>query len=272
MPEGPEIRLSTDALAAVLSNKTVLKLSFGQPHLRNAGKDFKGKLVRGVEPRGKAVLTHFEHGISIYSHNQLYGEWAVFERGTEPTTHKLRRIIIDTADHRAVLYSASDIQVLPTTQVLSHPYVAKLGVELLDPKTTLGEVLAQINHPRWQNKLLAQILLDQAFLAGIGNYLRSEILFEARLHPESKIVQLNLLQRKRLAKAALVITRRAYNAAGVTNSLAQAKKLKKTGMPYAQYRHHVFDRPLAPCWTCGHTVERIMLAGRQLYWCQSCQG
>lgn len=272
MPEGPEIRLSTDALAKVLSDKVVLKLSFEQPHLRAAAKSFKGKRVLGVEPRGKAVLTHFEHSVSIYSHNQLYGQWAIFAQGAEPASHKLRRIVIDTAMHRAVLYSASDIEVLATANVAHHPYIFKLGVELLDPHTTVLDVLAQINLPRWQNKLLAQILLDQAFLAGIGNYLRSEILYEARLHPELKIRQLSDSQKKRLATAALAITRRAYRAGGITNQLARAKKLQKAGVAFAQYRHHVFDRPLAPCWTCSTTVQRIMLAGRQLYWCPSCQG
>jgi endonuclease VIII len=271
MPEGPEIRLATDALAKVLRGKKVLKLSFGQPHLKRQQRIFADQVIVAVEPRGKAVLTQFMHGKTIYSHNQLYGEWAIFERGGEPATHKQRRIVIDTAAHRAVLYSASDIEVLDTAAVNDHPYIAKLGIELLDPATTLADVIRQINLAKWQRKSLAQLLLDQAFLAGVGNYLRSEILFKAGIDPHVRLMALSSTQKKRLASAALSITRQAYRKAGVTNDWTRAKSLQAQGIGYAAYRHHAFDRGGQPCWTCVQPIARTVLQGRQLYWCQKCQ-
>jgi endonuclease VIII len=271
MPEGPEIRRATDELAKVLNDRTVLKIAFGQPHLRGQQRPFSGKKITGVEPRGKAILTHFAHGKTIYSHNQLYGEWAIFETGCEPETHKQRRIVIDTEGHRAVLYSASDIEVLDTGAVNAHPYIAKLGIELLDPKVRLAQVLAQLNLSKWQKKSLSQILLDQAFLAGVGNYLRSEILFVASINPHRRLTDLLANQKKQLAKAALDVTRQAYRSAGVTNNLLRAKKLKAQGLAFAAYRHHVFDRDGLPCWTCDGPIEKTVLQGRQLYWCPCCQ-
>jgi endonuclease VIII len=271
MPEGPEIRRATDAIAKVLQGERVRKLAFGQAHLLPSQKQFTNVRVLGVEPRGKAVLTHFANGKTIYSHNQLYGEWAIFEKNAEPDTHKQRRIVLDTDQHRIVLYSASDIEVLDSGKVATHPYIAKLGVELLDPSVGLREVVACLNALRWQKKLLAQILLDQAFLAGVGNYLRSEILFVAKLHPWARLIDLNEAQRKSLAKAAITVTRQAYRHAGITNNISSAKRLKATGIPFSSYRHFVFDRAGQSCWVCHTEVVRDEVAGRQLHWCANCQ-
>jgi endonuclease VIII len=271
MPEGPEIRRATDAIAKVLQGKRVRRLAFGQPHLGPWQKRFTNVLVLGVEPRGKAVLTHCDNNKTIYSHNQLYGEWAIFDKGSEPPSHKQRRIVLDTDEHRIVLYSASDIEVLDSGQVGEHPYIAKLGVELLDPSTTLADVVACFNEARWQKKLLAQILLDQGFLAGVGNYLRSEILFVAKLYPWVRLIELDLAQKKRLARAAIAVTRQAYRHAGITNNVASAKLLKATGVPFSSYRHFVFDRAGQSCWVCHTEVVRDEVAGRQLHWCPNCQ-
>jgi endonuclease VIII len=271
MPEGPEIRRATDAIAKVLQGKLVRKLQFGQAHLLHWNKQFTDVRVLGVEPRGKAVLTHFANKKTIYSHNQLYGEWAIFNKNAEPVTQKQRRIVVDTDEHRIVLYSASDIEVLDSKQVSTHAYIAKLGVELLDPNIGQKDVIACLNAPKWQKKLLAQILLDQAFLAGVGNYLRSEILFVAKLHPWVRLTDLNDAQRKRLAKAAVSVTRQAYRHAGITNSLESAKLLKKAGIPFSSYRHFVFDRAGQLCWVCDTEVVRNEVAGRQLHWCANCQ-
>jgi endonuclease VIII len=271
MPEGPEIRRATDAIAKVLQGKPVRKLAFGQAHLLHWHTKFTNVRVLGVEPRGKAVLTHFANKKTIYSHNQLYGEWAIFGKDAEPVTHKQRRIVLDTDEHRIVLYSASDIEVLDSGQVSKHPYIAKLGVELLDPSIRLKDVIGCLNAAKWQKKLLAQILLDQAFLAGVGNYLRSEILFVAKLHPWVRLTDLDIAQRKHLAKAAITVTRQAYRHAGITNDLKSAKLLKATGVPYASYRHFVFDRAGQSCWVCHTEVVRDEVAGRQLHWCPNCQ-
>jgi endonuclease VIII len=271
MPEGPEIWRATDAIAKVLKGRAVRKLEFGQPHLVAWQSRFINVQVLAVEPRGKAVLTHFENSQTIYSHNQLYGEWAIFERGAEPLSHKQRRIVLDTDEYRVVLYSASDIEVLETAQVALHPYIAKLGVELLDPTVTLKNVIDCLNSERWQNRLLAQILLDQAFLAGVGNYLRSEILYVAKLHPLVRLKELTSEQKKQLAKAALSVTRQAYRTAGVTNKPALAKSLKASGVSFDVYRHYVFDREGQYCWICEGGVIREEIAGRQLHWCPNCQ-
>ena len=271
MPEGPEIKRSADELAAVLNGKRAWLVEFAFPHLLPHASRMRGEIVTGIEPRGKAMLTHFNHGVTIYSHNQLYGQWRVLKRDQAPQPGLQIRMAIHTDDAVAILYSASDISVWSSAKIDEHPYIAKLGVELLGAATTLADVLQQINDVRFARKSLAALLLDQAFLAGIGNYLRSEILFVARINPAARIAELDAAERLRLAEAALDLTRQSYRTRGITNDLTIAHKLKKQGVSYGRYRHWVFDRDDEKCHVCAGVIARIDVSGRGLYWCEHCQ-
>ena len=273
MPEGPEIRRAADKLKRVLQGQLAVSVQFAMdrfPELQASGKRLSGRTIETIEPRGKAMLTRFAGGLTIYSHNQLYGEWVVY-RGNVPPSHLQSRLAIRTATHSAILYSASEIEVLKTAEVHRHSYIARLGVELLDPAVTAADVLAQVAAPRFARRNLAGLLLDQGFLAGIGNYLRSDILFAARLHPAVRPTDLSPAQLQTLARVAFRMTRQSYRTRGITNDQAVAKRLKAQGQTYGQYRHWVFDRAGAPCHVCGHTITRIDIGGRGLYLCENCQ-
>lgn len=272
MPEGPEIRRAADQVAAAIAGRPAERVWFGLPALRRHGKTLSGQKVTRVEPRGKALLTHFEGGLSIYSHNQLYGRWQVVKPGKLPRTSRSLRLAIENGHRWALLYSASDIEVLPTAQVYAHPYIARLGVELLDESIRLADVQRQVDDPRFARKSLAALLLDQGFLAGIGNYLRSEILYVAGLRSESKLGDLKPADRRRLASAALELTRQSYRTRGITNDLERAAGLKAEGLSFGRYRHHVFDREGEPCWACGKKIARHVVAGRAIFECGDCQG
>ena len=271
MPEGPEIKRSADELCAALLGKRAWLVEFAFPHLAEHTAAMCSQVISGVEPRGKALLTHFGHGQTIYSHNQLYGQWRILSRGQAPQSGLQVRLVIHTDDSVAVLYSASDISVWPTERVAHHPYIARLGVELLAESTRFADVFAQINDPRFARKSLAALLLDQGFLAGIGNYLRSDILFVARIHPHARLIDLKAAQRRKLATAAFELTHQSYKTRGITNDLTIASKLKKQGLSFGCYRHWVFDRDHENCHVCGGAIERIDVSGRGLYWCAHCQ-
>lgn len=271
MPEGPEIKRAADALARAISKHRALLVEFAFPHLARRASELTGSVVMAIEPRGKAMLTHFDNGLSIYSHNQLYGQWRVHAHGQAPDPRLQVRLAIHTAERVAVLYSASEIAIWPRAALPSHPYIARLGVELLSDSTKLDDVLTQIDDVRFARKSLAALLLDQGFLAGIGNYLRSEILFVARIHPAARITDLSMLQRRKLANAALDLTCQSYRTDGITNDESLARKLKARGWSYGRYRHWVFDRAGEACHVCAHMIERIDAGGRGLYWCPHCQ-
>ena len=186
MPEGPEIRRAADRIAHVLTGRKLEDVWFGLPRLVRFSDELCGCCVQGVDTYGKALLIRFDLGLSLYAHNQLYGVWHVRERGQWPKTRRSLRIALHTASHSALLFSATDISLLTPEEELFHPYLSRLGPDVLDPVLTWRDVSRRLNQPRFHNRALGSLYLDQGFLAGIGNYLRSEILFAAGLHPSCK--------------------------------------------------------------------------------------
>jgi len=272
LPEGPEIRRAADQVSRAIAGRRAEAVRFGLPALRRHGRSLSGRRVEAVESRGKALLIHFDHGRSLYTHNQLYGRWYVVKPGKPPKTGRELRLAIETRERWALLYSASDIELWRRELLATHPYLARLGVELLDPKIGLPDVLVQVEQARFARRGLGALLLDQGFLAGIGNYLRSEILYVAGLRADQKLADLDAPARHRLADAALALTRQSYRTQGITNDLERAARLKAGGTTFARYRHHVFDREGEPCWTCGTPIVRLVAAGRGVFECPRCQG
>ena len=100
MPEGPEIRRAADALAAAVIDQPLTDVGFAFPQLKHYRDRLIGERIIAIEPRGKALLTHFSNGLTLYSHNQLYGVWKVVNAGETPETKRdlrVRRLIRNIA-------------------------------------------------------------------------------------------------------------------------------------------------------------------------------
>ncbi|MDY1036379.1 endonuclease VIII [Lelliottia sp. CFBP8978] len=262
MPEGPEIRRAADSLEAAIKGKPLTDAWFAFPQLKPYEWQLIGQSVTHIETRGKALLTHFSHNLTLYSHNQLYGVWRVINVGEEPQTNRVLRVRLQTADKAILLYSASDIEMLTPEQLLTHPFLQRVGPDVLDLHLTAEEVKARLLSPSFRNRQFSGLLLDQAFLAGLGNYLRVEILWEVGLAGQRKASQLNEMQLEVLSHALLDIPRLSYNTRGVVDDK------KHHG---ALFRFKVFHRQGKPCERCGGIIERTMLSSRPFYWCPGCQ-
>ena len=271
MPEGPEVRREADRIQAAIVNKPLVRVEFGLPRLQRWHAAIEGSRVLAVATRGKALLTHFDNGYSMYSHNQLYGKWVVARAGKLPETGRSLRVGLHTASHSAVLYSASEIEVMDTQELGQHPFLRKLGPDVLDCDLTWRDVSARLRDPTFAGRSLASLYLDQGFLAGIGNYMRSEILHDAALQPSSRPKDLTLAQIGALARATLTISWRAYEQAGVTNKPGRVRSLKRLGYKRRDYRFSVFDRDGLPCYRCGESVQRSEVSSRRIYFCPQCQ-
>ncbi len=136
MPEGPEIRRAADNLEAAIKGKPLTDVWFAFPQLKSYQSRLIGQHVTHVETRGKALLTHFSNDLTLYSHNQLYGVWRVVDTGEEPQTTRVLRVKLQTADKTILLYSASDIEMLTPEQLTTHPFLQRVGPDVLDPNLT----------------------------------------------------------------------------------------------------------------------------------------
>lgn len=271
MPEGPEIKLAADRIAKAIVDQPIQGIFFAFDHLKSYETALAQARVVSVKPRGKALLTRFSNQLSIYSHNQLYGVWYVRKREDYPETQRQLRLAIHTPKKSALLYSASDICVLNDDEVAAHPFLRRLGPDVLDDRVTVEEVRDRLLDKRFARRSFPTLLLDQQFLCGLGNYLRSEILFVAGVDPLARPIDCSSDQIQRLAEAAIALPRQSYTTRGITNDLAIAQSLKAQGLPRRLYRHWVFGRQGQACYRCGTTIVKDIAGGRRVYFCPHCQ-
>ncbi len=267
MPEGPEIWRAADTIRNAIEGKEVKSISFAFKELKAYESELKGSIVKQVKPYGKAIVCSFEGGKSLYSHNQLYGKWIIQKAGEYPETNRKLRVDIQTGDQAALLYSASDIEVIPTDAVTEHSYIRKLGPDVVDPETTYDEVLAQFRSTVFRNRKLSSLLLDQGFLSGIGNYLRSEILFCAKVMPDRKPSECSGEELSLLAEYSIELARRSYETKGITTSPDLVEALKREGASRRQYRHYAYGRDGKRCYRCGEIIKVMESGGRKIFYC-----
>ena len=271
MPEGPEIRRLRDRLADAIQGEIAQRIEFHLPALSRWNGRLDGCCITRIESRGKALLTHLDSGHSLYSHNQLYGRWFIVPPGESPETNRQLRLAIHTRRNRALLYSASDIEVWPTERLREHPFLQRLGPDVLEENTTIQTIMQRLREKPWWRRRLGGFLTDQSFVAGLGNYLRCEILFVAGLHPAQRPCDLDEEQLGILANAILELPRQSYATGGITNDLTRAEELRSSGASFEEYRFHLFRRAGLPCYRCGTPIRFEKRSGQGCYYCPGCQ-
>lgn len=114
---------------------------------------------------------------------------------------------------------------------------------------------------------LADLLLDQTFVAGIGNKYKSEILFLQKLWPFKPANSLSLSKQQRLLKSIRAVLKAGYLNAGRTRPQQEGEPSNKW-----DFIHWVFRRAGRPCWICGTEIVMDMKSSsRVTFWCSRCQ-
>jgi len=271
MPEGPEIRRAADKVSDAIAGKTALEVTFGLEPLKRFEPVLSGRFVIRVSTRGKAMLIAFDNGLTLFSHNQLYGRWYTVPAYRYPESKRQLRLAIHNRDMSALLYSASEIQVLDAVQLEQHPFLARLGPDVLAPETSPDEVLQRLTAKPFVNRRLGLLLTDQSFVAGLGNYLRCEVLFLAGLDPQLKPRACSPEQLAALARAIIALPRQSYATGGITNEQSRAEFLMKNGASFERARFNLFRREGLPCYQCATLIEKRTNSGQPCYFCPRCQ-
>ena len=271
MPEGPEIKRAAELVAAAIEGRVAEEVFFAFDELKEFEAVFTGQTIEEVTTRGKAMLTRFAGGLAVYSHNQLYGRWYVMRNGRFPRTGRQLRFGVRAGDRRVLLYSASDIEVLDAEAERVHPYLSRLGPDVLSQAHSVDDLASRLADARFRRRQLGALLLDQRFVAGLGNYLRAEILFEAGIHPRRRALDCTVEERTRLAQKILALTKRAYRTRGVTLAPSLAAQLTRAGEPRSASRFWVYGRDGESCRVCAGDVVVAVIGGRNCFWCPGCQ-
>src|SRR3546814_12782706 len=109
MPEGPEIRRAADRLAKAVVGERLVSAWFAFPALKCFEKSLREAVIESITSHGKALLTRFDNGWTLYSHNQLYGVWRIADAGERPDTKRPLRAALETTRTSIPLHSAADM-------------------------------------------------------------------------------------------------------------------------------------------------------------------
>ena len=152
----------------------------------------------------------------------------------------------------------------PLAELEARPPVAGLGPDALTEPLTGGELRARA---RGRKRPIWDLLMDQGFVAGLGNIYAQEILWHARVHPLRRSDRLPTAAWDRLATASAQVLRAALDHGGTT--LRDYRNAR--GEPGSHQGHlHVYGRAGEAC-ACGRTIRATTHAGRTVSYCPRCQ-
>ncbi len=262
MPEGDTIYRAARALERALAGRTVTAFESVFPRLTRVDQDrpIRGRTIERVESRGKHLLIRFSGDLVLRTHMRMNGSWHIYrpgERWQRPFGDM--RIVIRTPEFEAVAFSVPVAEF--STEDDAARELSALGPDPLGPGFDPAEAVRRIRERGAME--IADVLLDQRAVAGLGNVFKSEVLFAARVSPFARAGDLpEAVVARLVALAARFMRVSAEGGARRTRgSLDPAKRLA------------VYGRAGKPCFTCGRPISRTKQGpdARSTYWCEHCQ-
>ena len=272
MPELPEVETIVRNLSPKLKGLEVssVKLLF-PPILRDNKslsliKRLKGRKVAGVRRRGKMILIDFERNRSLLFHLKMTGQFLFYHR-KEPLDKHTHFILSFKGQNKELRFrdvrKFGFISCLRTFDASCADELKSLGPEPLEIDFLLFQKLFQGRKAR-----LKSLLIDQTFIAGIGNIYADEILFQAKLHSLTPANHLGGEDLRGLLKAIKGVLRNAIAHRG--SSIRDFKNAEGQKGNFQNY-HNVYGRQSLPCFICGEKIKRLRLGGRSSFFCPRCQ-
>jgi endonuclease VIII len=272
MPEGDTIHRAARALHAALAGQRVERFESVFAHLTRVDADqpIAGRLVQRVEARGKHILMWLDDdqggaSLVLRTHMRMHGSWHIYQPGErwQRPRHELR-ILLETQPYVAVAFAVPVAEFVPAGTIDREGVVAELGPDLLSDTFDANEACARL--AARPDMDVADALLDQRALAGIGNVFKSEVLFAARVSP---FTQVGALSADQLARIVTIAARQMR--ANVGDTAASGRNTTNRLDPSA--RLWVYGRRGLPCRRCGAPIQRTRQGPdtRATYWCERCQ-
>jgi endonuclease VIII len=254
MPEGDTVWQTAATLRRALVGRTLTRCDVRVP--RFATVDLTGQLVDEVLSRGKHLFIRVGTA-SIHSHLKMDGSWRVTNRAVH-ADHRVRIILEARQGQEVVRVVGIDLGVL---EILDRAHdddaVAHLGPDLLgadwDPRLAATNLVAQPDRP------IAEALLDQRVLAGIGNVYCNELCFVSGYLPTTPVATItDPLRLVKRARDMLWSNRSRWNRC-------------TTGDTRAGRQLWVYGRTGQACRRCGTRINHDHTGERVTYWCPACQ-
>lgn len=273
MPEGDSIFRAARTLHRALAGKQVTAFESVLPALNRIHEDapVTGRTIDRVDAVGKHLLIHFSGNLVLRTHMRMNGSWHIYrigERWQRP--RRDMRIVLSTENFEAVAFTVPVAEFVTETALSRHAELRKLGPDVLSESFDAAKVIENLRSRT--TIAIADALLDQRVLAGLGNVYKSEVLFMCAVNPFAQVNDLSDAQLASIVEAA----RRTLeiNVSERLELMTTYGGLRRTTHRSAPTeRLWVYGRARLPCRRCGApiNVRKQGLDARLTYWCPNCQ-
>ena len=264
MPELPEVETIARTLRPELTGATISaanlrwRRTLAHPTPLKFKEQIQGQVIREIGRRGKFLRIHL-HDYALLIHLRMSGDLTLRRATTKPEKHD--RLVFDLTDGRQLVFN--DTRKFGRVWLTDNEeaVVGSLGPEPLSEVFTPGWLYDNLSRRR---RLIKPLLLDQKFLAGMGNIYTDEALHQAKLHPLSVSDKVN-----RRRSDALHTAIRSTLEEGIRRNGASIDWVYRGG----DYQNHfrVYGRAGKPCPVCGTKIKRIVVGQRSTFYCPHCQ-
>lgn len=266
MPEGDTIHRAARTLQAALGGKRITRFETVLPQLARIDEDapLAGRTVESIEAQGKNLLMHFSGALHLRTHMRMNGSWHIYKPGEKwRKPRRDMRIVLAVEDWVAVAFNVPIAEFHDDRSLARQVDLQRIGPDFIADTFDFDEAMRRVRAR--PDEEIADVLLNQRVVAGIGNEYKSELLFIARVNPfrlvrdvsDAELAQL-LEQSQRIMRANVEMRSAARE---TTGSLDPAKK------------QYVYSRGGQPCRKCGTPVQfrKQGRDARGTYWCPVCQ-
>lgn len=287
MPELPEVETVRIGLQHLLPGREVASVTHnwlkGFPNTPADVEHFLiGAHIVEVTRRAKVLLITLDSKYSLVVHLKMTGQLVFrsehqrFGAGhpSPSLVHELpdksTRVTLTFTDGSKLFFNDQRkfgwMRLLPTAEVPQLDFFRKVGPEPLAADFTADDFIVRLM--RRKNSGIKAVLLDQTVVAGIGNIYADESLWGAKIHPETKVVDIPPAKLKKLFAALQAVLRLSIEKGGSTDrNYVDAEGRRGSYLTFA----HVFRRQGQPCSRCGTTIVKLKVAGRGTHICPHCQ-
>ncbi len=258
MPELPDVehmkRRIMPARGATIVGIRVFDRGFA--HLRNR-KRIVAATISAIQRRGKFILLELSSGYVVVMHMGMTGDLALIK--TSSSLQPYTKCAFELSNAKTLIYTCTRklgmCTALPRNRLVNIPLLAELGPEPLDMTFTEDDFLTLLKRSRGRIK---SFLMNQRRIAGLGNLCADEILFQARVHPNTPIDRLSPRRLKDLYRTMRTVLKR------LVDGFDREQGMKA---PFInKYREEG-----TPCPRCSSRIKRIVVDGRGTFFCPHCQ-
>ncbi|MGC7159032.1 DNA-formamidopyrimidine glycosylase [Metamycoplasma hominis] len=272
MPELPEVRVVVKALNNTILNKKITNLIIYKPKIF---KEFspqyfisilRDKKIEKIDNIGKHIIFFLSEKLVLLSHLRMEGKYRYYlNPPKEIDKHLVARFVFSDNSELHFL----DKRLFGTYMLRNLENYNKIPpISLLGPEPKDIDIEALFKKIKNSKMPIKTKLLDQSFVAGIGNIYADEALFASKIHPLSKACNLSLEQLKDIIKNANEIMEKSYELGGTT--LFSYESLNKQEGKYQDFLN-IHSDTIKKCKVCGQKTLKLKVNQRGTYVCPNCQ-